>query len=466
MKFGFDSIQFLYLIQALLFSSLWIVYLKKLDIYNPEKWLHLILVFVIGFFTPFILDLLPDVVTYPHFNGNKIHDFYQYFIHVGLVEEFSKIVFLIVILKCTKIIDEPIDYLIYASLLALGFSANENVLYMNYHSAEVLGSRGLICSFSHMFFTSLAIYGFVEGKYRFKKLPLVYFIVFFILAALHHAAYDWILSFEGPIMFASFILFYVLTLEIWALMINNCLNNSPHYSKKIVFNDFGLQFFLKIGFLINCIAQALISIFYLNDSTQAIGVFIAGFGMWLVYFFFVSGRLSHFTLVPNKWYTLFPKILLSTKRERELPPGEYKRAHLIHIVGNDPNEDLISALIDEATELVPLANQDLRIKGIVRGQIADKLFLKNDEVFYLFKSIVQLPNENYDREKIILKAFDGNPNLINDDYPVLAMLAVKPNTDFSKLQELSKKDFPFIQWVAIKPQSHPQIKGERVTDLS
>lgn len=464
MNFSFDKIQILYLIQALLYSSLWMVYLKKLDIFNAEKWLHIILVFCVGFFTPFILDLLPNSITYPSFTGDKFHDLIQYFLHVGIVEEFSKIIFFIAILKLTKLIDEPIDYLIYASLLALGFSANENVLYMNYHSAEVLGSRGLICSFAHMFFTSVAIYGFVEGRYRYRKYAFIYFIIFFFLAALHHAVYDWILSFDGFYMMAAFILFYVLTLEIWALMINNCLNNSPHYSKKIVFNDFGLQFFLKMGFLINCIAQALISAFYVEDSPKVIGVFVAGFGMWLIYFFFVSGRLSHFTLVPNKWYTLFPKVLLSVSRQRELPPGQYKKAHLVHIVGSDTNESIISPLIDSSVELVPLAKQKLPINGIVRGIIIDKLFLKHDEVYYLFKSSSNLPHDKFSKDYLLLKAFDGNPNLINDEYPVMAMLAVENNFNANEVADLTRKNFPFIQWIAIKPPGHPQIKGERVTD--
>ena len=85
MDFSFDKIQIFYLIQALLYSSLWMVYLKKLDIYNAEKWRNIILVFVVGFFTPFILDLLPNSVTYPEFNGDKFHDLIQYFLHVGML---------------------------------------------------------------------------------------------------------------------------------------------------------------------------------------------------------------------------------------------------------------------------------------------------------------------------------------------------------------------------------------------
>ena len=101
----------------------------------------------------------------------------------------------------------------------------------------------------------------------------------------------------------------------------------------------------------------------------------------------------------------------------------------------------------------------------MRGSITDKLFLKNDEVYYLFKSTVSLPHDKYNKNYLLLKAFDGEPNVIDDEYPVMAMLALSNSFDSNKVQELTRKDFPFIQWIAIKPHGRPPIKGERVTDI-
>lgn len=458
-------LQVMFAVQAALFAGLWLVYLRRLDIFHPEKWLHLVLVFGIGLATPLIVLYAPDQLSSANMNGEYWHDFEEFFLKVGLLEEFAKIIPLALIALFTKIIDEPVDYVIYAAVLSLGFSATENVIYMNRYDHEVLASRGLISSFGHMCFSSIAVYGWVEGKYRFKKHAWFYLLWTFVMAALAHAMFDWLLSVNISIKLILFIVFYIFLLEVWALIINNSLNSSPHYSKKIVVDDEDLQWKMKIGFILNAAAQFAITLIVLQDTQKSIGVYVAAFSTAIFFFFFVSTRLTHFTLVPNKWYTLFPKVPFMVGKKTK-PEGDYKRAWLVNIKGSTPNEYLVSGWIEQEVDLVPLSKQKLAINAVLKGEITDKFFLEKDEVVYLFRSYVNLPSAAHHPRLLVLKAFDGHPNLINEEFPVMALLAVPPQHDFSRSQEHNIKKFPFVQWIAIKPKGVVKIKGERVTDIS
>lgn len=460
------QLQIMFSVQAALFAGLWLVYLRKLDVFNAEKWVNMVLVFLVGLGTPLIVLYAPDAISGPRLNGQYWNDFEEYFLRVGLIEELAKLAPLLLVVFFTKFIDEPIDYVIYAALLALGFSATENVLYMNRYDPSVLAVRGLISSLGHICFTSIAIYGWVEGKYRYKKWAVLYFVWAFVLAALAHALFDWILTIQVAWKLPLFIVFYIFLLEVWALIINNSLNNSPHYTKKTVVDDYHLQFQMRAGFIINAIMQAIITYLIVGDGEKSMGVYATCLLSVAFFFFFVSNRLTHFTIVPKKWYTLFPKLPVKADSKKTKPPGEYKKAWLFNIKGTDANESLISTYIEQDIELVPLSNQELPIRAVIKGRLEDKLFLQDDEVFYLFRSSGTLPDQQFHQHLLVLKAFDGSPGLINDKYPVMAVMAVPTDTNWDLSYRYHRKNFPFIQWMAIKPLGDQKIIGHRVTDLS
>ena len=84
---------------------------------------------------------------------------------IGVIEEFVKFVPFLIILKFTKIINEPIDYIMYASLSALGFAFVENFNYFDDGSINIIHSRALTASIAHMVFSSLVVYGLILAKY-------------------------------------------------------------------------------------------------------------------------------------------------------------------------------------------------------------------------------------------------------------------------------------------------------------
>lgn len=80
---------------------------------------------------------------------------------IGPIEEFAKMLpFLLVVLRFPEF-DEPLDGIIYASFIALGYATVENLLYLEYLTPTEAGARGFAGPVIHMLFAS--IWGFTIG---------------------------------------------------------------------------------------------------------------------------------------------------------------------------------------------------------------------------------------------------------------------------------------------------------------
>ena len=74
---------------------------------------------------------------------------------IGGIEEFAKLLpFLIVVLRF-KAFDEPLDGIIYAAFIALGFATVENILYLQYADGLEMIGRGFASPLVHVMFASI-----------------------------------------------------------------------------------------------------------------------------------------------------------------------------------------------------------------------------------------------------------------------------------------------------------------------
>ncbi len=124
-------------------------------------------------------------------DGNTLGLFAYSMLAIGPVEELAKILpFLILVLKLPEI-DEPIDGIIYASFVALGYAAVENLMYLEYLTPAEAAARGFAGPVVHMLFAS--VWGYTVGRAHVrgesKILPAV---GGFLLAAGLHGLYDFI----------------------------------------------------------------------------------------------------------------------------------------------------------------------------------------------------------------------------------------------------------------------------------
>ena len=108
---------------------------------------------------------------------------------IGPVEELSKLLFFVLIVVRFKEFDEPLDGIIYASFIGLGYAAIENWQYLDYLTPLQATARGFASPVVHIVFAS--IWGHWIGRaYLAKQSILPATLIGFGTAAALHGIYD------------------------------------------------------------------------------------------------------------------------------------------------------------------------------------------------------------------------------------------------------------------------------------
>lgn len=301
---------------AFLITLCWLFYLRRIDIYEPERWRYIILTFILGILFSEVTFLLSDLNTmYTGFtlNGQVWNDLFYSIIGIGIIEELVKIIPVLLILKFTKAINEPVDYIVYGSISALGFAFAENLLYFNNYGPQIIIGRAITAVVFHMFLTSLAAYGIMLDHYKYGKLIKGNFLLFFMLAAIIHGLYDfWLIN---PMVMKFSLLSMVILIFCFAVfntLITNALNNSEFYDEEIHLNRKKLQNYLIYALSLVLMFQYLIISFKHGHEEGWISLrssIISG-GYLIV---FISANLGTIDLKHLKWKPLrinFPKFSL------------------------------------------------------------------------------------------------------------------------------------------------------------
>jgi protease PrsW len=155
---------------------LWLSWLLKKDKYEPEPLQLIALAFGLGMLITYPAGLINDAALSSqaflnHFSeldrgtdvstiGIPGHAVAAFGI-VGPTEELLKFSIVYYFFFRHKEFDEPIDGLIYAGSVALGFATAENFLYVRHYGPEILLVRGLLTVPAHFLFA--ASYGYAMG---------------------------------------------------------------------------------------------------------------------------------------------------------------------------------------------------------------------------------------------------------------------------------------------------------------
>ncbi|MEX2596361.1 MAG: PrsW family glutamic-type intramembrane protease [Salibacteraceae bacterium] len=237
---------------SLSISLIWAVYLRKLDVFDPERWINIFIVFALGAATVWLVfpmtTFLKNTFDF-RLNGDVWNDFIYCVVGIGMIEEFVKLVPLLVIIRFKKVVREPYDFVLYASVAALGFAVVENALYIiktNFYSTN---GRALMATVAHMTFSSVIGYSVMIAIYKKHWTGWKYLAGGFLLASLMHGFYDfWLLNPTASLYNGLTFLFFMLTTHFWFTMKNKTINASrffdPH--RKLI-ND-KLRFFLIFWF--------------------------------------------------------------------------------------------------------------------------------------------------------------------------------------------------------------------------
>jgi protease PrsW len=131
---------------------------------------------------------------------------YDNFIRVGLVEELMKLLPFLVFVYRHREFDEPMDGIVYAVAVALGFATVENALYATAYGGDILVFRAFTSTLAHVAFSGLWGYALGMRKRRVRA---------FAAAVALHGAYDLLLSPGAPHLLALVALLPVLLLVLY-----------------------------------------------------------------------------------------------------------------------------------------------------------------------------------------------------------------------------------------------------------
>ena len=108
---------------------------------------------------------------------------------IGPIEELSKLLLFVLIVVRFEEFDEPVDGIIYASFIGLGYAAIENWQYLDYLTPLEAIARGFASPVVHIVFAS--IWGYWIGRaYQQQTSLLKASIIGFLIAAILHGIYD------------------------------------------------------------------------------------------------------------------------------------------------------------------------------------------------------------------------------------------------------------------------------------
>jgi RsiW-degrading membrane proteinase PrsW (M82 family) len=237
---------------AVLIAALWFFYFVKLDVFEPEKYGHLLLALAAGAVASLATSFIYDVDNYLlgfRFGGGLLDQLAYCVLGIGLIEETVKIAPALLLYRYNKQVDEPLDLLIYGSLTALGFALMENIQYFHQAGLSRITGRAVTASLLHMSLTSIALFGLVRTRFLGKGHKYLVPLGTFALACLIHGLYDlflisdsWLSNFR---IFSTIILLF--TAMAFGHILNTCINRSPFFDQSRVSKLKDLARYLGFG---------------------------------------------------------------------------------------------------------------------------------------------------------------------------------------------------------------------------
>jgi RsiW-degrading membrane proteinase PrsW (M82 family) len=136
---------------------------------------------------------------------------------IGPIEEMAKMIpFFLVIIRF-KEFNEPIDGIIYASFISLGFAAMENIQYTQFLSSTEALARGFAGPVVHIVFAS--IWGYYIGRaYLCKRYLGPIILAAFLFSAALHGIYDFVVI-ALPAPFLPIAAMLIVGLWVWRLFL-------------------------------------------------------------------------------------------------------------------------------------------------------------------------------------------------------------------------------------------------------
>lgn len=423
---------------------MWIDYFRKIDVFEPEKIKHLLLSLFIGCITPFISIFVYRLIdlTGFHLNGDFYNDLAYTVMAIGANEELSKIIGVFIVFRLfRKQIDEPIDYLVYAGVTALGFSIVENFKYFNQYGIQIIATRAFYSALVHIINTSIIVYGFYRLKLFGKGKQFSNTFIAFLVSVSSHGLFDFFLinNFLGPVtpFFATII--YLIGINFWVQMLNNANNFSANFSyEKIHFS--GNIFYRLLFWYLATIIFTIVYNMIVFSSEKALSFFFHSLRSDGLLLLIVLMRASRFKIFYRKYFDVKIELPFYITRNND---EDFRLLYFIPIKirGESLFQYKLTTYLNKMVDLFPLKTDTSVISSPIKVLLSDKLLLKDDLVVY--KAIHQ--NDTY-----YLKPKTLGETETGDNCPISGLYKIKEDKLNTINEEINDSDLAFLQWIYIK----------------
>ncbi|MCW3076498.1 MAG: putative rane protein [Bacteroidetes bacterium] len=424
---------------SFLISFTWVYYFKLIDLFEQEKNLHIIITFILGILTPFLIFPVDDYILKPlgvTDSDNPTFSLLYYVFGVGLIEETIKCLPVIVVLSLfKKAINEPMDYVKYICISALGFAFGENILYALSYGEYVLLGRSILTVPAHMFFSTLFIYGLV--KYKYDGSPLRSVFKYVLIGSAAHGIYDFLLDFEIVVIGVVLnILFFFLIISAFITILNNNINCSPFYTPKKVIDQEKVRKFLMAFYIpIIILILGFTSLYKNIDTILSVYLPLMLWKSSILYVLIV--RVSRFSIVPKlrkKIRLEFPFYYKSTPDRNDF----HLFFGLLTVRGESYNEAAIAVLYEEEIRVIPISYTKIHLDSAHDGIIESKISAKETSI-YVLKLYLNQSKTNF--KHYLLKSKKSGISHTEENDPIVSLNSEDPK---------NKNKLIFREWVVLK----------------
>lgn len=371
--FLMDTLETIFnLIGAAMIAIMWLRYFHQVDLFQKNSWLSTAAMFIGGIAAAYVVIFLasfkPEWDFIDGYNSEWYIVLVEIIVEVAIIEEFVKYtLFALLLFIFSKKMDEPVDLILHAGIVALGFATLENFLYFEQPGATLIARRGIISTLGHIIDSGIIAYAIVLINYRQHPVFLT-FLKYFGIAVAFHALFNFSLSaykLNIPnvvgVLAAYFVFLYAV--QFYSVMLNNCLNNSPHYDQSKYRSPRSISLNIFAFYAIFIIYQLIVDLILEDEDTAKIN-FFGSLYLTLIIVVGATVRIGRFQLERDQWIPIKLQLPLIIGR------SEGSRYVSFGVRGPSPMQILIRSLEGEKVDVRPLnkkgqRNLDLPRSGVV-----------------------------------------------------------------------------------------------------
>jgi len=429
---------------------LWLAYFRKIDMLEAERTIDICIAFSIGYLTPTLALWIYSGLNSVGFNfdGEFVNDFLYSIFGIGVTEELVKLFGVcIAFILLKKRISEPIDYLLFAGIVALGFSIRENFIYYNNYGSQTITGRTIIACLAHIINTSICVYGLYRYKIFNKGNVYINSIVGISVAIASHGLFDFFLTQEFIGILTPFLatVVYLIGINFWIQMFNNTINYSPYFNYQKIASTTALYKTILFWYASLLVLEFIYAFYYIDFLFAVKSVLNNLFKEGLLVLI-VSVRISRLKISKRKYFPIKLQLpFYYTQNDDE----DFKFLWIpIKIRGESEKEFQFLKYMGSTILIYPVNKEKSVIQHKKEARLLKKYYLKNDVVTYL----LEVWNEDdHMKEIFLLKPKTRGITYIYKEYPIGILMYYENPALFQKEHEtLAYSDLKIIEEVYLK----------------